>query len=68
MEESALQLYEKEIDEANKLHEWLGFGIGVFQGEPTKPLKFLSDLVLAAKIQLLKIMATPLFYKRPILN
>ena len=32
MEDAAAELYSKEIDESNKLHEWLGLGIGVFQG------------------------------------
>ena len=33
MEGSASELYEKEIDESGRLHEWLGLGIGVFQGK-----------------------------------
>ncbi len=36
MEGSASELYEKEIDESGKLHEWLGLGIGVFQGKKLK--------------------------------
>ncbi len=33
MEGSASELYEKEIDESGRLHEWLGLGIGIFQGK-----------------------------------
>jgi hypothetical protein len=40
MEDAAAELYSKEIDESNKLHEWLGLGIGVFQGLIYKQVRF----------------------------